>query len=515
MKNVVELIRVSTESQAGSDRAGIPAQREVNRRTAGTYDLQIVRRIEIVDVSGSSVLSAPEIRELLRLMESPDIHGVVTKEFSRLMRPENFADYILLQHFIDTKTILYLPEGPIDLASKHGRLYGTIRAAMAGLERREIVERMQDAKEVLRRAGKHPGGTANLPYGVGYSKQEGWFYTAEAEKVKHAFAFFMSGKGYTEIAKQLNLPRANVRFILENPIYTGWRVYDEKRDPSPGGYVPRPGGRQGDRRRVKRAPQEVIRVRVLEPLVSEEIFASVQRLVELKRQKHWRAQSETTSRYTYNGFLTCADCSSLMYTHSSKQDFYLCKTHNSRERRKRELQDLKPCGNRHMLRYKLEPRIDELLGDRLRDSEFLRRVIDAHNDLTESPQQPDPVDKTTLVGKINALVQKRQRILEAFFDGTINKDERDRRFEEIERELLVYEQMRADSNSFPRLPILDCEAISALVEPFAEWEFLSRDDRRALLRDLCPEISVYRYEIRQLALNISDAYEVNHEKTAW
>ena len=78
MKNVVELIRVSTEQQAGEDRAGIPAQREANRRTATIYGLHIVRSIEIIDVSGASVLKSPEMQDLLRLMESPDIHGVVT-----------------------------------------------------------------------------------------------------------------------------------------------------------------------------------------------------------------------------------------------------------------------------------------------------------------------------------------------------------------------------------------------------------------------------------------------------
>src|SRR5215510_11173481 len=133
-RNVIELIRVSTEGQAADDRAGIPAQREVNRRTAAQFGLTIVKSIEMSDVSGAAVLSAPEMQELLTLIESPDIHGVVAKEFSRLMRPEKFTDYALLQHFIDTNTILYLPDGPIDLASKLGRFFGTIRAAIAGLE---------------------------------------------------------------------------------------------------------------------------------------------------------------------------------------------------------------------------------------------------------------------------------------------------------------------------------------------------------------------------------------------
>src|ERR1700733_4603824 len=138
MKRAIELIRVSTESQAADDRASIPAQRAVNRRTAAQDGLEIVRTIQSADVSGAAVLLAPEMQELMRLMAAPEVHGVVAREFSRLMRPENFLDYALLQAFADTRTVLYLPDGPIDLSSKSGRLMGTIRAAMAGLERTEI-----------------------------------------------------------------------------------------------------------------------------------------------------------------------------------------------------------------------------------------------------------------------------------------------------------------------------------------------------------------------------------------
>src|SRR5436309_13322352 len=92
MKKVIELIRVSTEDQAATERASIPAQRAVNRRTCAQYGLEIVRSIEIADVSGASVLSAPEMQQLIQAMQSPEIHGVVAREFSRLMRPENLKD---------------------------------------------------------------------------------------------------------------------------------------------------------------------------------------------------------------------------------------------------------------------------------------------------------------------------------------------------------------------------------------------------------------------------------------
>lgn len=96
-----------------------------------------------------------------------------------------------------------------------------------------------------------------------------------------------------------------------------------------------------------RSPDEVIRVRVLDGLVTEQEFARVQQVIELKRQNHWRGRKDVPHRYTYNGFLTCGDCSSLLYTHTSKQEFYQCKSRHPRERRRRELLAMEPCTKLH------------------------------------------------------------------------------------------------------------------------------------------------------------------------
>src|SRR5512138_1854248 len=103
---VVELIRVSTAGQAREDRESLPAQRSRNQRTIEQNGLESVREFQIVDVSGSDVLDAPEMQELVRTIYRPEIKGVVTAEFSRLMRPENFADIRLLQEFVESNTVI-------------------------------------------------------------------------------------------------------------------------------------------------------------------------------------------------------------------------------------------------------------------------------------------------------------------------------------------------------------------------------------------------------------------------
>ncbi len=498
MEKVIELVRVSTEGQATEDRAGIPAQRAANRRTAEQYGLEIVKTIELSNVSGSAVLLTPEIKELLRLIESPQIHGVVTKEFSRLMRPENFTDYALLQAFADTNTVLYLPEGPIDLASKSGRLLGTIRAAIAGLERTEILERIWAAKEEKRKAGKHPQGWITLPFGIGYDPPGAWYYKPEAEKVREAFRLFLAGEtSYWAVGRNVGIEPYNLRIILRNPIYTGWRVYNQRRDPSPGARRATADGRQLDRPKILRSPEEIIRIRVLDPIVSEEDFQRVQQVLELKRQRHWRAGADYKHRFTYNGLLTCGGCGNSMYTHVRKpHDWYVCKSRTTAERLTRERQGLEPCSNPYMRRERLEASIDRLFSECLSERDFLERVVAEY--AARSRPSRGHSETLRLKRELERLEKKRQRVLEGYFENIIDREERDHRLADIGRDASLYRELMLRNHPLPLE--LTAENLAEAFAPFHEWEFLSRSDKRRLLQAAVPEIHVQQYRVTGISL---------------
>jgi len=110
---------------------------------------------------------------------------------------------------------------------------GTIRAAIAGLERTEILERIWTAKEVKRRRGELAQSKIVLPWGVGYEQGHGFFYKPEAEKMRKIFQLFLSGnQSYSRSAKLLGVTPRGMHVIMRNPIWTGWRVIDQKRDNS-------------------------------------------------------------------------------------------------------------------------------------------------------------------------------------------------------------------------------------------------------------------------------------------
>lgn len=488
MKKVIELIRVSTEQQAASDRASIPAQRTVNRKTCHQFGLEIVKSIEFADVSGASVLLTPELQEVIRLIRSPEIDGVVAREFSRLMRPDNFDDYTLLQAFADSQTLLYLPESPIDFNNKMGRVMGAMRAVMAGLERTEILERVFAAKEEKRRRGELAQSKIVLPFGVDYEQSRGFYYKPDAQLVRHAFKDFLAGNhSYVQLAKPLGLTPRGMHLVLRNPIWTGWRVIKQKRDSTAAGKYVGKAGRQSDRRKVNRKPEEIIRVRVIEdPLIPEEEFEAAQRIMDRKQSKHWRSREGYEHRFTYNGFLTCANCGEVVHTCLARRDYYACKA--------RRVDHV--CSSRYMGRQKLEAQLDELFADKLTDPAFLRGCVEELVQRSESDSSAAEVAR--LEAQISELDRKRKRVLDMFVEGIIQQPDRDERLAVISGQL---QAAQSAVQGHQGAPVLSVEGLVATFAPLAEWDFWNREQKRQMLSTLMPDIRVSNYKVESLGLN--------------
>jgi len=436
--------------------------------------LTIAHSVALADVSGAQVLLAPEIQEMLKLMADPDIHGVICREFSRLMRPENFGDYAMLQAFVDTETLLYLPEGPINFGSPDGRLVGTLRAVMSGIERTEIVKRMWRSKETKRRQGGFSQSRNCLPFGVDYSNGK-WSYTADAERIREAFRLFLSGEiSYATIGRKVGIDPYSLRVMLRNPIYFGLRVIDKRRDPSPGAKIAKANGRQGDRRKIMRAPGDVIRVKVIdEGLISEAEFARVQELMQAKKDRHWRLK-DIPRRFTYHGFITCT-CGSPVYTKYRRDDYYVCSDR---------------CNDAHyMRRDRLEPRLDRLFASELTNLDFLRRIV------ASAEEKRPRVNVEALTRQLDTLSNKRKRILDAYFEGVINATERNLRLATIEREKQTVARLLSQGSS--NISIQPA-TLAEMFSPFVEFDLLNREQKRRLLTSLMPKIICANYEITGL-----------------
>lgn len=153
-----------------------------------------------------------------------------------------------------------------------------------------------------------------------------------------------------------------------------------------------------------------------------------------------------------------------------------------------------------MLRKKLEPKIDHLLGEKLREPSFLRSVLDAHNDRQTSVLAPVGTEQSAIAAHLQTLDEKKQRVLEAFFEGIIDKGDRDSRLAELSRDSDTHQHLLAAIVN--PTPPLDMQDLQACLEPFAEWEYLDRHDKRTVLALICPQINVSRYTVKSIGLNL-------------
>lgn len=135
---VVELLRVSIQSQDSDERLGLDAQHSVNLATCARFGLSIVGEPIRVVVSGAEIVGSEAMDKLLDAITYGHAAGVVIAEYSRLFRPDRWDDYRILQTFVDHGALIYLPSGPIDLQTEGGFVMATVNNMLVSLERRRI-----------------------------------------------------------------------------------------------------------------------------------------------------------------------------------------------------------------------------------------------------------------------------------------------------------------------------------------------------------------------------------------
>lgn len=309
-------IRVSTAEQAEDGRGGIPRQLDCIARVVAQKSYEVVRAFQLSDVSGSATLYAPETHELLDLIQTRQIDVVLASEMSRLCRPDDIASLQVLD-FCKRHQVLVDLGGTIhDFDSPDGYLTGMLSGMIAGYERMTMKKRVESAKEAMRSRGLHPGSDLSLPLGVGYDRKAGrYILNAEVTKVIEAFRLVDEGiRNLAEVGRQAGIHPANVRNILRNAIYRGERIYDKKRNASVKGLGK--NGRQKDKPKTSRKPEEVIRIRVFsadEQPVSDEQWNRVQDILQGIRRNHSVFVAERHIGNLLAGTGRCGYCGERLY----------------------------------------------------------------------------------------------------------------------------------------------------------------------------------------------------------
>jgi hypothetical protein len=161
-----------------------------------------------------------------------------------------------------------------------------------------------------------------------------------------------------------------------------------------------------------------------------------------------------------------------------------------------------------MRRERLEASIDRLFSIQFQDSKFLGRVVDAYSARLMTPGANSQLVRVQ--GELEQLKQKRIRLLDAYLENLINRDELDRRIAEIEVDTKFYQDLAVRAET--PVQSLTADVLANVLSPFYAWEFLSNREKRRLLQASIPEIYVRNYQVEGLTLLGSgvNGNEINH-----
>lgn len=286
---------MSTQGQ--DDRDTPEKQRQYIRETLkrlGVPDVpERVTWVELPGVSGSDVVRTPEWSTIIvpTLTRDPDCHLVVD-ERKRLLRAKNVAEDFKAIGLLQTlgRTV-YSTEGASDMSDPATVLVETIMGAIAGKEAAEIAREFWKGKETRRRNGEHTASDHALPKGITYEKTtKVWSYTHEIQIIRHVFRRFVEDRedNISLIGTEVGALPTTVAGWLANPIYRGERIIDTWHR----GKFHQRNGRQGWREKVKRPPDQVIKVRVFggpaqeSQLIDDHTWDEAQRRLEARKKGH-------------------------------------------------------------------------------------------------------------------------------------------------------------------------------------------------------------------------------------
>jgi len=426
---VIALLRVSTEEQAADDRAGLDRQQTVIDRTVIAHNLEVVRTVTLIDVSGNNVLLNGEFQSILRAVQAREVDGVVVADQDRFVRADDLSALAALDVLKKAKAKLYTGGHTHDYSTNAGIFMSQLSAVVAGLELRTIKERMQGGKEEKRKAGKCPGSIITLPRGVGYDrKAERWHYIDEdVAAVQDAFRL-IDEEGVTnisELARTVGIHYRTLHNILRNPIYTGWRVIDKKRGDEK---YHRADGKQADRKKVAR--DEPIRNKVIdEPAVSQERFDRVQAILDNKGTK-WRRERIAAEINLGTGIAVCGHCGRRLYASSGKRKdgkirvgYYYCSANDYLSRKKGT-----SCPQHNIPKPVLDETLVKFAAEYLASEEFIGKLAEKLHAPVSASTRP------ALEKKLADIDRRKKRLLDGYEDGAIELADYKSRKAELDNE---------------------------------------------------------------------------------
>ncbi len=487
--------RLSTEEQAQEGRAGLLRQHQEIRLSAERWNLEIVRIVEVTDVSGTQVLESQEFQELLHSL--PDVDGVVVAAIDRLMRPDDFSCFSIYDHFLKQRKLIWTPSSRLDVHEDSGFMEALVSGMMAGLDRRRILRNTQTAKEENRKRGRCANAKITLPQGVDFDFKTGQWSWVEpwATRIKTAFDILVTtNRSVLSIARELGYASDRALYNqLRNPIWMGYRVYTQKR----GEKRPSRNGRQTDRRKIPRVEPLQVKLNI-EPLVSEEQFAQAQTILG-QRRNSWISSRSEESRFEASGLLYC-NCGQRMYSKGSGRcrrqkwlDIYYCRSQHKGG---------SGCGAPKLSREVTDYSLNALISEMFLQPIVLGSLIEKALEPPEQSPMHEMVAKAAI--ELERLKTEKQRLLSLTLKGVFSDEEVAAEARRIDAEIRSWSALASKDQQQKALRSAANlrETAQLIASVFVEYQFLSLKERKHLTRQLVKRIEVENKHFTAVTLSL-------------
>ena len=314
----------------------------------------------------------------------------------------------------------------------------SVLEGMAEYYSSNLSREVRKGKNEVARKGLWNGGV--IPFGFHSNNRQYTIVPEEEPAIRHIFKSYISGTNSRKIADWLNdqgyktrrnksFTRYSIESILTNPIYTGQLVYGRK-------------------------SEEPIRLKVCNPIITDELFSAVNK--KLKTRKIGPIAKTKESHYILTGVLFCGECGGYLRGHKSKNDFinkkgvhvyreyrsYRCQGTRGDAKAKHRIDSSVPVCNLKGIRKEI---IEGFVIESIHKNVFSEEGISIlTKKIVERTKNKNISHKN--VNNIKRLSIKKDRLLDLFLDGSIDKNTFNAKNSEIEFELDKLKALNTSSN---------------------------------------------------------------------
>ena len=329
--DAAEYLRKSRMEEGLDTEEVLAKHRQALSQYAAANDIHIIETYYEVK-SGESLYARPEMLRLLEDVEAGKYDAVLVMDLDRLSRGRMKDQGIILDAFRDSDTLIITPDKTYDLSDEIDDELAEFKTFMSRREYKIINKRLRRG---LHQSIKNGCYVANAPYGYERvtidRKPTLEIFEPEAQFVKMIFQLYLQGYGCVSIARHINalgarphrsneFNRSSIAKILNNPVYTGKIVWDQKK------HIRK--GTKGNAKHITiyQPKEKWTIVDGLHPaIIDQDTFDTAQAIM---AGRYHPSQNDGTVRSSLAGLVKCARCGRNMQRmgQNKRVPYLLCNT---------------------------------------------------------------------------------------------------------------------------------------------------------------------------------------------